>query len=71
VRDVAFRPNRALIFLNSAGRMAPDSCGRRACGFGTIRLAVQDRPDRRSMESVCALLPAEQEPFWAGKGGDY
>jgi hypothetical protein len=37
------------------------------------RYALQFRigPDRRSMESVCALLPAEQEPFWAGKGGDY
>jgi hypothetical protein len=26
-------------------------------------------PDRRSMETVCALLPAEQ-PFWAVKNGD-
>ena len=72
VRDVAFRPNRALVFLNSAGAhgaQIPEN----AEPADLERYALQFRigPDRRSMETVCANLPAAQQPLWAGKGGDY
>jgi hypothetical protein len=72
VRDIAFRPNRALIFLNSAGAHgAQIPADAEPADLERYALQFRIGPDRRSMESVCAQLPAEQEPFWAGKGGDY
>src|SRR5262245_379230 len=72
VRDVAFRPNRALIFLNAAGAHGAQIPAD-AEPADLERYAFQFRigPDRPSMETVCALLPAEQKPFWAIRAGDY
>ena len=68
VRDIAFRPNRALIFLNSAGAHgAQIPADAEPADLERYALQFRIGPDRRSMESVCAQLPAEQEPFWAGK----
>ena len=72
VRDVAFRPNRALIFLNSSGAHgAQIPADAEPADLERYALQFRIGPDRRSMESVCAQLPAEQQPLWAGKGGDY
>lgn len=72
VRDVAFRPNRALIFLNSEGAHGAEiPADTEPADLERYALQFRIGPDRRSMESVCALLPPEQEPLWAGKGGDY
>jgi hypothetical protein len=72
VRDVAFRPNRALIFLNSAGAHgAQIPADAEPADLERYALQFRIGPDRRSMESVCGQLPAEQQPLWAGKGGDY
>jgi hypothetical protein len=72
VRDIAFRPNRALIFLNSAGAHGAEIPAD-AEPADLERYALQFRigPDRRSMETVVAQLPPEQHAFWGGKGGDY
>jgi hypothetical protein len=67
-RDVPFRPNSALIFLNSNGAhgaaIPPD-----AEPADLERYAYQFRvgPSRRAIRELTALLPEERRAMWAGK----
>jgi hypothetical protein len=68
--EVAFRPNRVLVFLNSVGahgaHIPPD-----AQPATLERYAYQFRlgADGRSIKSIQAQLTPEQRAFWAGKAG--
>lgn len=69
--EVAFRPNRALVFLNSIGahgaHIPPD-----AKPANLERYAYQFRigADRRSIKSIRAKLTPQQRAFWSGKVDD-
>jgi hypothetical protein len=72
VKEVAFRRNRALVFLNSVGAHGahiPDD----AALEGLERYAYQFRigPERRAMERLVAALPAERQQVWSGKVSSY
>lgn len=72
VGDVAFRPNRMLVFLNSVGAHGahipedaePASLERYIFQF---RIA----PSVESMRLLKSTLPPERRAFWSGKAGDY
>jgi hypothetical protein len=72
VADVDFLPNRALIFLNSAGahgaQIPPD-----AEPADLERYTYQFRvgPERDSMEALRATLAPEQQFLWTGKATSY
>jgi hypothetical protein len=71
VSDVAFLPNRALVFLNSTGAHAsriPDDAPE-----GLERYAYQFRigPHSTSTPGLVESLPAERRPFWKGKSPNY
>ena len=69
--DVAFKPNRMLVFLNSVGahgaHIPPD-----AQPATLERYAYQFRlgADGRSIKAIRAKLTPEQRAYWAGKVGD-
>lgn len=70
VSDVAFLPNRALVFLNSTGAHgaripddAPDRLERYAYQF---RIG----PHSTSTTGLVESLPAERRPFWQAKSSD-
>lgn len=72
VTDVPFRPNSALIFLNSKGAHGasiPDD----AEPADLERYAYQFRvgPTRSAMAAMMALLPEERKAAWAGKLSAY
>jgi len=69
--DVAFRPNRALVFLNSVGAHGAHIPSD-AKPANLERYAYQFRigADRQSMKAVRATLTPEQRAFWAGKVDD-
>ena len=72
VADVEFRPNRALVFVNSVGAhgaQIPDT----AEPADLTRYAYQFRvgPTRRAIERVMADLTPDQRALWAGKTADY
>jgi hypothetical protein len=71
VADVAFKPNRALIFLNSSGAHGAQIPAD-AQPPDLERYAYQFRigADRRSIERIRAELTPEQQALWAGKLGD-
>ena len=72
VGDVAFRPNRMLVFLNSVGAHGahipedaePENLERYIFQF---RIA----PSTESMGLLKSTLPEERRAFWAGKAGEY
>jgi hypothetical protein len=72
VTDVAFRPNRLLVFLNSVGAHGahipadaePEDLDRYIYQF---RIA----PTVESMAALKAALPEDRRPMWAGKSADY
>ena len=72
VADVAFRPNRMLVLLNSVGAHGaqipedaqPETLERYIYQF---RIA----PTVESMALLKSTLPEERRPFWAGKSTDY
>jgi len=68
VSDVAFRPNRALVFLNSSGAHGAHIPAD-AKPADLERYAYQFRigADGRSIKSIRAKLTPEQRAFWAGK----
>jgi hypothetical protein len=71
VSDVAFLPNRALVFLNSTGAHAsriPDDAP-----DGLERYAYQFRigPHSTATRGLVESLPAERRPFWKAKSPDY
>ena len=72
VRDVSFRRNRALIFLNSAGAHGA-AIPADAEPADLDRYAYQFRigPAGASMGAMMDALSEERKPFWAGKTGDY
>jgi hypothetical protein len=71
VSDIAFKPNRMLVFLNSVGAHGahipadakPATLERYAYQF---RLGA----DGRSIKTIRAKLTPEQRAYWAGKVGD-
>jgi hypothetical protein len=71
VRDVAFRPNRVLVFLNSVGahgaHIPPD-----AKPATLERYAYQFRlgADGRTIKAIRARLTPEQRALWVGKAND-
>jgi hypothetical protein len=72
VSDVAFVPNRALVFLNSVGahgaRIADDA------PEGLERYAYQFRIGPHSKTAIDRLLedlPADRRSFWQGRRSDY
>ena len=69
--EVAFRPNRALVFLNSVGAHGAH-IPREAKPANLERYAFQFRigADRRSIRSVREKLTPEQRAFWSGKLDD-
>lgn len=71
-RDVPFRRNRMLIFLNSVG--AHGACIPADAEPAEMeRYAYQFRvgPHHRAFEAIIAKLPPEQRALWAGKVTDY
>lgn len=72
VSEVAFKPNRLLLFLNSVGAHGahipedaePETLERYIYQF---RIA----PSEESMAMLKATLSEERRPYWAGKAGDY
>ena len=68
VEDVAFRPNRLVVFLNSVGAHAahipadaqPDTLQRYIYQFRV-------GPPLEAITRLRALLPEERQPLWAGK----
>lgn len=72
VADVAFRPNRLLVFLNSVGAhgahipddVQPETLERYIYQF---RIA----PTVESMSMLKAALTEDRRPYWAGKSADY
>jgi hypothetical protein len=68
VADVAFRPNRMLVFLNSIGAhgaFIPED----AQPADLERYAYQFRigPDAKSIKRLLESLPESRRPYWAGK----
>lgn len=72
VSDVEFRPNRALVFLNSVGAHGAQIPAD-AEPQGLERYAYQFRvgPERQSIDAIRARLSPDERPLWAGKGSDY
>jgi hypothetical protein len=72
VKDVLFRPNTALVFLNSRGahgaRIPAD-----AEPPDLQRYIYQFRigPTAESIRRLVALLPNDRRPLWSGKVADY
>jgi hypothetical protein len=72
VGDVTFRPNRALMFLNSVGAHGahipaegdPAAIERYAYQF---RVGV----GARSIATALSTLPADRRPYWEGKLSEY
>jgi hypothetical protein len=72
VAEVDFLPNRALVFLNSAGAHTayiPEDAQPPDLERYTFQFRVG--PERESMEAMRATLAAEQQPLWAGKVTSY
>ena len=71
VADVAFKPNRMLVFLNSVGAHGAHIPAD-AIPATLERYAYQFRlgADGRSINSIRARLTPEQRAYWAGKAGD-
>ena len=70
--DVAFRPNRLLLFLNSAGAHGahiPEDAQPEALERYIYQFRIG--PSVESMAMLKASLPEDRRPFWAGKAGDY
>lgn len=72
VADVAFRPNRMLVFLNSVGAHGasiPDD----AQPEDLERYIYQFRiaPTVEAMATLKSTLADDRRPFWAGKSADY
>lgn len=72
VSDVEFRPNRALVFLNSVGAHGAQIPAD-AEPQDLERYAYQFRvgPERQSIDAIRARLSPDERPLWAGKGSDY
>jgi hypothetical protein len=72
VADVDFLPNRALVFLNSAGAHGahiPSDAEPADLERYTYQFRVG--PERDSMEALRATLAPEHQPLWAGKATSY
>ena len=71
VSEVAFRPNRALVFLNSAGahgaHLSPDA---KPARLGRYAYQFRIGAAHRSIKSIRAQLTPKQRAFWAGKADD-
>jgi hypothetical protein len=72
VEDVTFKPNRALIFLNSVGAHGAE-IPEEAQPPQLQRYIYQFRigPSGSVINQMMAALPEERRLFWAGKAGDY
>lgn len=72
VEDVTFKPNRALIFLNSHGAHGAE-IPEDAQPAQLQRYIYQFRigPSGPAINTMMEALPEERRPFWAGKAGDY
>jgi hypothetical protein len=72
VEDVTFKPNRALVFLNSHGAHAAE-IPEDAQPAQLQRYIYQFRigPSGSAIATMMEALPEERRPFWAGKAGDY
>ena len=70
--EVAFKPNRAFVFLNSVGAHGAQIPAD-AKPADLTRYAYQFRvgATRSSIEAIMRQLPPDQRAFWAGKAGDY
>lgn len=68
VEDVAFRPNRLLVFLNSAGahgaHIPPDAQPETLERY-IYQFRVGPTPD--AVAKLKSMLPEERQPLWAGK----
>ena len=72
VGDVAFRPNRMLVFLNSVGAHGaciPDDAEPETLERYIFQFRIA--PTVESMGMLKSTLPDERRPFWAGKAADY
>ena len=72
VTDVAFRPNRLLVFLNSVGAHGayiPDDAEPETLDRYIYQFRIA--PTLESMAVLKAALPEDRRPFWAGKSADY
>lgn len=69
--EVAFKPNRAFVFLNSVGAHGAQIPAD-AIPADLTRYAYQFRvgASRSSIDAIMRQLPPEQRAFWAGKGGE-
>lgn len=72
VGDVAFKPNRMLVFLNSTGAHGahiPDDAEPESLERYIFQFRIA--PTVEWMGLLKSLLPEEQRALWAGKAGDY
>ncbi|MGH9257419.1 MAG: hypothetical protein ACRD3C_22895 [Vicinamibacterales bacterium] len=72
VGDVAFRPNRILVFLNSVGAHGahiPDDAEPETLERYIFQFRIA--PTVEAMGRLKSTLPEDRRPFWAGKAGDY
>lgn len=72
VDEVAFRPNRMLLFLNSVGAHGahiPEDAQPEALERYIYQFRIA--PTVPAMAMLKAALPEERRPLWAGKAADY
>ena len=72
VGEVAFKPNRMLIFLNSVGAHSahiPDDAQPETLERYIYQFRIA--PTLDAMETLKAALSEDRRPLWAGKGADY
>jgi hypothetical protein len=71
VREVAFKPNRMLIFLNSVGAHGAEiPADAEPASLERYIYQFRIAPTVESMGRLKATLPEERRPLWAGKAAD-
>jgi hypothetical protein len=70
--EVAFRRNRALIFLNSVGAHGAEiPADAEPADLERYLYQFRIGPTGAAINQMMSVLPEERRPLWAGKGADY
>lgn len=67
IEEVRFRPNRALIFLNSSGAHGAEIPMDAPADLQRYAYQFRVGPDRDAITALLAALPPDRRAFWAGK----